>query len=182
MRAEAAPRKPHVAVVGAGWGGWCVHSAPVHSASCHVALEGLTGRTDGPGRRRRVARGATKALCEAGCTVTLLDGLPDPTGSTPFLVRGWSGAWGERLYDRCVHSPVLNLRPRTDLGQPHTRRTTTPSQIYSVWRGVLSWAHGSMGTVGIRITHRRRVEPVEAMQGLTGAGVGRTADANRKAV
>lgn len=46
-----APRKPHVAVVGAGWGGW----------------------------------GATKALCEAGCTVTLLDGLPDPTGQTPFL-------------------------------------------------------------------------------------------------
>lgn len=31
-------------------------------------------------------RGATKALCEAGCTVTLLDGLPDPTGQTPFLV------------------------------------------------------------------------------------------------
>eukprot|EP00959_Pyramimonas_sp_CCMP1952_P335421 7022929-Pyramimonas_sp.AAC.1 len=43
--------KPHVAVVGAGWGGW----------------------------------GAAKALCEAGCRVTLLDGLPDPTGAEPYL-------------------------------------------------------------------------------------------------
>lgn len=29
--------------------------------------------------------GAAKALCEAGCQVTLLDGAPDPTGSTPNL-------------------------------------------------------------------------------------------------
>ncbi|KAK3280558.1 hypothetical protein CYMTET_11604 [Cymbomonas tetramitiformis] len=43
--------QPHVAVVGAGWGGF----------------------------------GAAKALCEAGCKVTLLDGLPDPTGATPYL-------------------------------------------------------------------------------------------------
>lgn len=43
--------QPHVAVVGAGWGGF----------------------------------GASKALCEAGCKVTLLDGLPDPTGATPYL-------------------------------------------------------------------------------------------------
>ena len=42
---------PHVAVVGAGWGGW----------------------------------GAAKALVEAGCKVTLLDALPDPTGATPYL-------------------------------------------------------------------------------------------------
>ena len=27
--------------------------------------------------------GAAKALCEAGCDVTLLDGIPDPTGATP---------------------------------------------------------------------------------------------------
>lgn len=44
-------RKPRVAVVGAGWGGF----------------------------------GAAKALCEAGCDVTLLDGIPDPTGATPSL-------------------------------------------------------------------------------------------------
>ena len=43
------PRKPKIAVVGAGWGGF----------------------------------GAAKALCEAGCDVTLLDGIPDPTGATP---------------------------------------------------------------------------------------------------
>jgi len=42
-------RKPKVAIVGAGWGGF----------------------------------GAAKALCEAGCEVTLLDGIPDPTGLTP---------------------------------------------------------------------------------------------------
>eukprot|EP00232_Nephroselmis_pyriformis_P016865 CAMPEP_0182883742 /NCGR_PEP_ID=MMETSP0034_2-20130328/18565_1 /TAXON_ID=156128 /ORGANISM="Nephroselmis pyriformis, Strain CCMP717" /LENGTH=570 /DNA_ID=CAMNT_0025016891 /DNA_START=57 /DNA_END=1769 /DNA_ORIENTATION=- len=47
----SAADKPHVAVVGAGWGGW----------------------------------GAAKALCENGCKVTLLDGLPDPTGGTPYL-------------------------------------------------------------------------------------------------
>ena len=29
--------------------------------------------------------GAAKAACEAGCKVTLLDALPDPTGRTPFL-------------------------------------------------------------------------------------------------
>ena len=29
--------------------------------------------------------GAAKALCEAGCEVTLLDGIPDPTGATPSL-------------------------------------------------------------------------------------------------
>jgi len=29
--------------------------------------------------------GAAKALCEAGCDVTLLDGIPDPTGATPSL-------------------------------------------------------------------------------------------------
>lgn len=29
--------------------------------------------------------GAAKALCEAGCDVKLLDALPDPTGSTPYL-------------------------------------------------------------------------------------------------
>lgn len=29
--------------------------------------------------------GAAKALCEAGCRVTLLDALPDPTGATPYL-------------------------------------------------------------------------------------------------
>jgi NADPH-dependent 2,4-dienoyl-CoA reductase/sulfur reductase-like enzyme len=46
--ADAAPtaKKPRVAVVGAGWGGWA----------------------------------AAKALCENGCDVTLLDGLPDPSG------------------------------------------------------------------------------------------------------
>jgi uncharacterized protein with NAD-binding domain and iron-sulfur cluster len=42
-------RKPKIAVVGAGWGGF----------------------------------GAAKALCEAGCDVSLLDGIPDPTGATP---------------------------------------------------------------------------------------------------
>ena len=42
---------PHVAIVGAGWGGW----------------------------------GAAKALVENGCRVTLLDGLPDPTGNTPYV-------------------------------------------------------------------------------------------------
>jgi len=44
-------RKPKIAVVGAGWGGWA----------------------------------AAKALCENGCEVTLLDGLPDPTGEQPYL-------------------------------------------------------------------------------------------------
>ncbi|CAM9258546.1 unnamed protein product [Chrysoparadoxa australica] len=29
--------------------------------------------------------GAAKALCENGCKVTLLDGLPDPTGAKPYL-------------------------------------------------------------------------------------------------
>jgi len=43
--------QPHVAVVGAGWGGWA----------------------------------AAKALSESGVRVTLLDGLPDPTGATPYL-------------------------------------------------------------------------------------------------
>lgn len=47
--AASTERKPKVAVVGAGWGGF----------------------------------GAAKALCEAGCDVTLLDGIPDPTGMTP---------------------------------------------------------------------------------------------------
>merc|ERR1719253_275849 len=50
-RMSAADGVPHVAVVGAGWGGW----------------------------------GAAKALVENGCRVTLLDTLPDPTGSTPYL-------------------------------------------------------------------------------------------------
>jgi uncharacterized protein with NAD-binding domain and iron-sulfur cluster len=31
--------------------------------------------------------GAAKALCEAGCRVTILDGLPDPTGRTPYLSK-----------------------------------------------------------------------------------------------
>lgn len=44
-------KKPHVAVIGAGFGGW----------------------------------GAAKALCENGCRVTLLDVMPDPTGTTPYL-------------------------------------------------------------------------------------------------
>ena len=47
--AASTERKPKVAIVGAGWGGF----------------------------------GAAKALCEAGCDVTLLDGIPDPTGMTP---------------------------------------------------------------------------------------------------
>ena len=38
--------------------------------------------------------GAAKALCEAGVRVTLVDGLADPTGSTPLaavlLVQGLS--------------------------------------------------------------------------------------------
>ena len=42
--------KPHVAVVGSGWGGW----------------------------------GAAKTLLQNGCKVTLLDSLPDPTGSLPY--------------------------------------------------------------------------------------------------
>ena len=51
IMASDADEPPHVAVVGAGWGGW----------------------------------GAAKALVEAGCKVTLLDALPDPTGATPYL-------------------------------------------------------------------------------------------------
>lgn len=39
--------------------------------------------------------GAAKALCEAGCRVTLLDGLPDPTGAKPYLVRS-TERWRER--------------------------------------------------------------------------------------
>jgi len=51
MQAGASPSPPHVAIVGAGWGGW----------------------------------GAAKALLQAGCQVTLLDTLPDPSGETPYL-------------------------------------------------------------------------------------------------
>ena len=31
--------------------------------------------------------GAAKALCEAGIRVTLIDGMPDPTGSTPITTK-----------------------------------------------------------------------------------------------
>ena len=59
-------KKPHVVVVGAGFGGW----------------------------------GAAQALCENGCSVTLIDSLPDPSGSSPYLTpsgkpfdAGTKGFW-----------------------------------------------------------------------------------------
>merc|ERR1719253_2199263 len=81
IRMSAAEEPPHVAIVGAGWGGW----------------------------------GAAKALVENGCRVTLLDGLPDPTGKTPYTTpsgkpfeAGTRGFW----YDY----PNINHLVASELG------------------------------------------------------------------
>eukprot|EP00607_Mallomonas_marina_P002167 CAMPEP_0182434794 /NCGR_PEP_ID=MMETSP1167-20130531/71865_1 /TAXON_ID=2988 /ORGANISM="Mallomonas Sp, Strain CCMP3275" /LENGTH=212 /DNA_ID=CAMNT_0024625051 /DNA_START=168 /DNA_END=802 /DNA_ORIENTATION=+ len=74
--------KPHVVVVGAGWGGW----------------------------------GAAKALCENGCKVTIIDSLPDPTGSTPYTTpsgkpfeAGTKGFWKDYPnIEALVHGLNLN--------------------------------------------------------------------------
>lgn len=73
-------KKPHIAVVGAGWGGW----------------------------------GAAKALCEAGARVTLLDGLPDPTGATPYLTP--TGRHDVELYRSARSNPTW-----LDLSSPAAR-------------------------------------------------------------
>merc|ERR1719247_409766 len=95
----AAPdERPHVAVVGAGWGGW----------------------------------GAAKALVESGCRVTLLDGLPDPTGKTPYTTptgkpfeAGTRGFW--------MDYPNINKLVTGDLGLQEDAVFTdfTNSSFYS---------------------------------------------------
>ena len=64
----AQTRAPHVAVIGAGFGGW----------------------------------GACKTLLANGCQVTLLDAIPDPSGTTPYLTptgkpfeAGTKGFWAD---------------------------------------------------------------------------------------
>ena len=67
----------------------------VRAASTSSAPAGASSPSDDvvSGHKPRVAVvgagwggfGAAKALCEAGCDVTLLDGIPDPTGATPSL-------------------------------------------------------------------------------------------------
>mmetsp|Transcript_25013 Transcript_25013/g.41869 ORF Transcript_25013/g.41869 Transcript_25013/m.41869 type:complete len:594 (+) Transcript_25013:133-1914(+) len=88
---------PHVAVVGAGWGGW----------------------------------GAAKALCEAGCRVTLLDGLPDPTGASPYLTptgkpfeAGTRGFWKD-------YPNVEDLVKELGLREEDVFTEFTPSSFYS---------------------------------------------------
>ncbi|CAK0832038.1 unnamed protein product, partial [Prorocentrum cordatum] len=55
--------------------------------------------------------GAAKALCENGCEVIMLDGMPDPTGKTPFLTPsgkpfdiGQRGFWKERGLTDCMNT------------------------------------------------------------------------------
>ena len=67
---------------------------------------------------------AAKALCENGCAVTLLDGVPDPSGSKPMLTPtgkpfevGQRGFWNDYpniealLAEKNVLPPVLTPLP-----------------------------------------------------------------------
>lgn len=90
--------KPHVVVIGGGFGGW----------------------------------GAAQTLCENGCRVTLLDTLPDPTGSTPLTTpsgkpfeAGTRGFW--------LDYPNINHLVTADLGLDESDVFTrfTNSSFYS---------------------------------------------------
>eukprot|EP00975_Prorocentrum_lima_P067064 12912825-Prorocentrum_lima.AAC.1 len=84
--ADALVKPAHVAVVGGGWGGWGAAKALVEAGvkvkppSCR----GLSVQFD------TIAKSKKKKVAEPDVPVcmlqvTLLDALPDPTGSTPYL-------------------------------------------------------------------------------------------------
>jgi predicted flavoprotein YhiN len=57
--------------------------------------------------------GAAKALCEAGIRVTLIDGMPDPTGSTPITTKSGKPFQAPEVFGKTI-------------------QTSTPSQMISV--------------------------------------------------
>ena len=96
--AASTERKPKVAVVGAGWGGF----------------------------------GAAKALCEAGCDVTLLDGIPNPTGMTPSTTpTGKPFEYGTML---SIVWPSAGAAASAVFSSPASRRSSSPESVATTTR------------------------------------------------
>ncbi len=83
--------------------------------------------------------GAAKALLEAGCKVTLLDALPDPTGATPYLSAsgkpveaGTRGFWKDYPNIEAVLHALYNpIRGKPISGTPPKIAHPTPPVYYA---------------------------------------------------